>query len=424
MKHYFYNLFLILTVSMIPIGVIAQKKLTNPSTEAQGQTMVLCIGTIHDQHKSNPNYSYKDLYNIIKTFHPDAICVEIRLSDFRKKPYLKEMTLGAIYGIKNGANVYPIDWWPQNNPRAERREYIKSDDYKIKQQRLDSLYRTDSLICAFEKRYGTLDNLFKDNDKSYLFINGKDYNTYVSRIYAGLITVFGDGCLNLYSEQRNAKMMNLIEDAVRANLGRRVIILTGAEHKYYFDKALSNRKEIHLVQLENLLPLENSPIDADINEYLVSGISDLYYTNKEIMYWTALTPILHGPNMDTDPSIIKEESLRKAEKILKQWEENTNKSILLSFNLAWYYFLSKQYNEGIAVSRKVKKHLSEVPDELRKFIIPTFWRNLGFCYDAKGQRKKAVQSYRTGIQYCKDNGINKETIEYIFKNYEQVPFRL
>lgn len=38
-------------------------------------------------------------------------------------------------------------------------------------------------------------------------------------MYGGLITVFGDGCMNLYSEQRNEKMMEMINTAIDSNQG-------------------------------------------------------------------------------------------------------------------------------------------------------------------------------------------------------------
>ncbi len=60
------------------------------------RTQVLVIGTIHESHKSNPNYTHQDIVNILGTYNPDVICVEIPPSYFRKRSYLKEMMIASI----------------------------------------------------------------------------------------------------------------------------------------------------------------------------------------------------------------------------------------------------------------------------------------------------------------------------------------
>ena len=66
---------------------------------AQRKTEVLVVGTIHEGHESNPNYSDQDLVNILGTYAPDAVCVEIPPSYFRKRSYLTEMMIASIYGL-------------------------------------------------------------------------------------------------------------------------------------------------------------------------------------------------------------------------------------------------------------------------------------------------------------------------------------
>ncbi|MGO8814014.1 MAG: hypothetical protein ACLQVG_05015 [Terriglobia bacterium] len=59
-------------------------------------TQALVVGTIHDRHARNENYSYADVVHILATYDPDLICVEIRPQDFRREPYLKEMMLATV----------------------------------------------------------------------------------------------------------------------------------------------------------------------------------------------------------------------------------------------------------------------------------------------------------------------------------------
>jgi hypothetical protein len=89
-------------------------------------TKVLVVATIHGNHETNPNYSYQDLLNILYTYKPDAICVEIRPEDFRKQSYLKEMMMATIFGIDQNIKVYPIDWWGTGDDRTKQSAYIKT----------------------------------------------------------------------------------------------------------------------------------------------------------------------------------------------------------------------------------------------------------------------------------------------------------
>jgi hypothetical protein len=73
------------------------------SAEYSGKTRILVVGTIHGDHFSNPNYSFVHLFQILETFDPDAICVEIRPKDFRKVLYLSEMVASSVYGLKSDA---------------------------------------------------------------------------------------------------------------------------------------------------------------------------------------------------------------------------------------------------------------------------------------------------------------------------------
>ena len=45
-------------------------------TKAQTKTEVLVIGTIHNGHDNNPNYSEQDILNILGTYNPDVIVLK------------------------------------------------------------------------------------------------------------------------------------------------------------------------------------------------------------------------------------------------------------------------------------------------------------------------------------------------------------
>ncbi|MDD3737797.1 MAG: DUF5694 domain-containing protein [Lentimicrobiaceae bacterium] len=397
--------------------------------KAQTKTEVLVIGTIHAGHIDNPNYSLQDLVNILGTYNPDAICVEIPPSYFRKQSYLKEMMLAAIYGFDNNKKVYPIDWWETlSDARAERNEYIKTDDFKIKSQQADSLKNNNRIMQEFTARYGTMDSIWKNNIMSYEFFNGEDYNDYIREMYTILINVFGDGCMNLYSELRNAKMMELINKAISENEGKRVIVLTGAEHKYYFDIAFSKQKGVKLINFKELLPLKTIALTSNLTEFIDRDLAKGYYdvsnaSSVDIMYQGALVPLVHGMGMDYDPAIIPAENVEKANSIIAEWESISSKSTVLQFEKAWIKFLEEDYLTAIEISENIKDRIDEFPKEKHWFYVGHYWRNLGFCYDMTNQREKAVDAYKECIKACETLGVDMNFAKnYIYKNFENEPY--
>lgn len=189
------------------------------------------------------------------------------------------MMLATIYGIENQMNVYPIDWWEDNmkHIRGERAEYYKTDEYKQKNELYEQKVAGSEIIQAFNSKYGGMDTIWQDNNCDYKFINGSDYNDFIRERYSLNMGVFGDGLVNMFWEKRNAKMMDLINNTIKENRGGRIIILTGAEHKYYFDDALSQRDDIELVNTEDISPLREIEFGKGITYYLELNIAKDYF---------------------------------------------------------------------------------------------------------------------------------------------------
>ena len=393
------------------------------------KTQVLVIGTIHGSHSDNPNYSYQDLVDILGTYKPDAICVEIPPSYFRKRSYLKEMMIASIYGFDNNKKVYPIDWWTDTDDRGERQKYVQTDEYKIKSQKQDSLEKANTIMQDFIKKYGSMDKIWNENKMGYEFFNGKDYNNYIQEMYTISVSVYGDGCMNLSSEKRNAKMLEMIDSAIIENKGKRIIVLTGAEHKYYFDDVLSKRKDLALVDFKEILPLKETPFTENISEFVEKNLAKGYYdvsdsSITDMIYRGALVPLIHGPNMDDDPNIISSENLVKAQLIIAEWEKLNSKSVTLQFEKSWIKFLEKDYQESIKWAESISGRLNELPKEMQWFFKSFYWRNLGFCYDMTGQREKAVNAYKQCKIVCEELRIDENYAKtYVYKNFENEPYK-
>ena len=389
------------------------------------KTEILVVGTTHAHHIES-NYTYYDLVNILSTFNPDVICVEIPDFYFRKQSYLYEMMLASCWGFEQNKPVYPIDSWASatgGNDRALRNEYVKTEEYAIKEQEYMLLEESNETMQNFIRKYGELGDLVNRHDKGYDFFNGKEYNDFVREMYSINISVFGDGCMNLSYLTRNEEMLKLINAAVAENRGKRIIIFTGAEHKHYFDDKLSESTDLKLIDFENILPLKKVTPSLNILDMIEKNLVKGYYdvSSKsdgiDMVYSGALISLLHGPDMDHNPNIIPLENLNKAKPILDEWQSENPNSAYIQFELAWVKFLERDYDVAITLLKKIEDRLNEIPETSRDFVTSIYYRNLGLCHDGNGNRKEAVSNYQKGIEICKTAGKNQSYIEYVYKIY-------
>ncbi|MCL2246673.1 MAG: hypothetical protein FWC10_06130 [Lentimicrobiaceae bacterium] len=276
------NKILIITTALVLVAstVFFFIKVSEIKKKIAETTQVLVVGTIHESHETNPNYSYQDIINILGTYNPEVICVEIPPAIFRKELHLKEMVLASIYGFDHNIKVYPIGW--QINDRdieSEREAYMLTDDYITKEQIAKSLIQSNRVIHNFVDEYGDMKDILNENKMSYDFFNGWNYDNYFCESDKISISVFGNSCINYFSETRNAEMMKLINRVIKENKGKRIMILTGLEHKHYFDQVLSLQDNVYVLKLKMILPLKNIPATKNMAEYLEKNSPKGYYDN-------------------------------------------------------------------------------------------------------------------------------------------------
>ena len=413
---------IILLLGFVPAILAA----TNPTKEAQIKALV--VGTIHQRHETNENYTYVDIDRILSTYDPDLICVEIRPEDFRKVPYLKEMMLATIWGLSHGKAVAPMDWWDDTqNARELRDKLAKQPEYVEKEKQLERLLAADEIVKAYEKRYGPADkeNAWSKN-LGYQFWNGKDFNGYYAEYYRLSMQVYGDSPFNLYYQTRNARMMELIRNAVSGHHSRRVIVLTGAEHKHFFDLEFLKDRAYESVDFASLLPLKKQPLEPAVVKFLGEDDDSPYYAkgypeDVNANFRDKLVPIVHGSDMDVFPEIIPPKNIERAAKVLSRWKAATPESDWQTFEGAWLDFLREDYGRAVdkylGLTRKIEE--GKIQDPYVRFDS---YLNLGRCYDLLGKRKEALGCYARSEELIA--GTRYEPLKsYVFQNYKEVPYR-
>jgi tetratricopeptide (TPR) repeat protein len=200
----------------------------------------------------------------------------------------------------------------------------------------------------FIKKYG--DDLYKINmQEDYKFFNGAEYNDFIREKSAVSMAAFGDGCMNLSYQTRNNAMLARIDSAIA----------------------------------------ENDAAFADL------------------MYHGAITPILHGMDMDYNPEIIPAQNIAQSAPIMAEWQAAAPNSALLQFNLAWIAFLEKDYERAISLLVPIAERLDETPPSMHDFVKPFYWRNLYFCYDMAHKHDSAAAFNQCRI-VCNSLGFNND----------------
>lgn len=411
---------LILSAAWICPGVLF-------SASSAPRTQALVVGTIHDRHARNENYSYADVAHILVTYDPDLICVEIRPQDFRREPYLKEMMLATVWGLSHGKQVAPIDWWEDTpNDREISEKLEKQPEYIEKEKQLQLLRAKSPVIARYEKLYGPVE---KENQwgahQGYRFWNGKDYNELYAEEYRLSMQIYGDSPINLHYLSRNNHMMALIGSAIRENSSHRVIVLTGSEHKHFFDREFRKNPDVETLDLDGILPLQAGPLEPPMAKFLDEDDDLAYFEpgfpkDLDTYYAQKLGPLVHGQDMDVYPGTIPAANIERAGKVLERWRRSRSQSDQLIHEQGWNEFLGGNYSEAIKLYRQLTDRIDagKVAEPWMRFDT---YVNLGRSYDMLNQRANALVCYHR-VETLLVGTPWESAKAYILQDYETVPF--
>ena len=213
------------------------------------QTEVAVCGTIHGVHKANPSYSYADLTAFIERYNPDIIGVEIRNEDidssvtYLKRNYPLEMYT-CIGKYKHSKVIYGIDWLGKDLEGAA----IPSN-YWTEVCQLKVLERQLSKDSTMLKPMAALDSInelrMQHVLKNNLYeLNGGAYDSLNGLYYQKLEAILGNTPyreLVQFYKDRDTKIADNIERIVRNNPGKRILILTGIDHRRLAVSTLKER---------------------------------------------------------------------------------------------------------------------------------------------------------------------------------------
>ena len=408
------------------IFVLPWITLLNSCSQPQN-TEVLILGTIHSNHAENAHYSYKDIVHILQSYQPDVICVEIRPQEFRKESYLKEMELAAIFGLANDIPVYPIDWWI-GDERQKMKEYMKTDEYRIKKAKADSMIEVSPIIKTFAERNGELKDYI--HLKDYTWWNGKEFNGYTQEKYRISMEVFGDHCANLYYRTRNDSMLMRIGRAMEQHPGEKIMVLTGAEHKHYFDRELKKQNGMIVHELSDVHIMPTPVQDEAVKDFLAwrdpgSYIPDISEGARfDRIRSHRLIRLLHVKDMDFHPYTIPDENIDQAMAILDTLEPQFGQLADFYFEKGWIEFLKGRHQESLACMDRVLEDSSALYEGTKSFILPMALRTQAMCHDMMGQRQQAIVLYREAREKDLEFGpLTDRMSDILYDRWLEKPYR-
>jgi hypothetical protein len=224
------------------------------------KTELLILPTIHAGHKKNINYNFNHVRNIIKNFKPDIIALEIRNEDldqdtvYLHKFYNPEMVMFLIefpevkkVGIDfMGADVAgkPL---PENFLKDTLNEFGKFRQMNQKLMR-------DSVIVKARIEKG-LPELISKRGKMMNSLGANElmtgtYDAFTEEFTVSQSRILQNTPYQYYDDfqvMRDQRLADNIKLIAKKNKGKRIIVLTGANHRNRAVRLLAKVSAVNLV---------------------------------------------------------------------------------------------------------------------------------------------------------------------------------
>lgn len=216
---------------------------TTAHAEEPSKTQVMIISSMHGLHANHATYSYDDLYRTVRSFSPDLVGVEIRPEDMQSDdPYLSSIYPTEMVALRReyGSRVFGFDWYGEAfegrllpERWSEQAEFVQLQRAKQQDPRyahdpeLERLMNEKKAILGPDVTAGSL------SDGRYDAINAAYYRRLGEWLrdtpYAGIPE---------FSLARDRHIDQNIIAMIRANPGKRIAVVMGADHRSFAVEAI------------------------------------------------------------------------------------------------------------------------------------------------------------------------------------------
>lgn len=200
-------------------------------------TEVTICSVIHGAHKSNPNYSYNDLFDFIENQNPEVIGVEIRPEDM----HLHDSVLANYYPfeMREIAKRYPnrtvvgFDWLgAEIEGQPIYPTYFEEMEItRLENQLGEDRVMNESLAKLEEVRNAKIDLVLKG---SLYDLNDGVYDSLNTIYYEQLSAIFENtpyAALAEFYAERDRQIANNMIEIIGKHPGKRLLFITGGDHR-------------------------------------------------------------------------------------------------------------------------------------------------------------------------------------------------
>ncbi|SKB29551.1 hypothetical protein [Daejeonella lutea] len=244
----------------IPLTILAYMAIASLTIHAQKKTELLVLPTIHGGHAKNVKYTFSHVSKIIENFKPDIIAIEIRPEDmdqdtvYLKKYYQPEMIMARIGypGVqKVGIDFMGSEMDGKNLPANFSRDTVgEMGRFRITNQKLmkDSAIvkaRIAKGLVSLKAKQGEMMGKLSANemlDGTYDKVTD-EYTRAQSEVLANTPYQYYD----TFAIKRDQRIADNIKALALKNPGKRIIVLSGANHHNRIVNTLRPIASVNLV---------------------------------------------------------------------------------------------------------------------------------------------------------------------------------
>jgi hypothetical protein len=217
------------------------------SSFAQKTTEVFVLSTMHQYHGEDNSYTFNKLSEIVEGYRPDVIAVELTFADLdsRKEQKTKHEYQKSIFPTADKLKAKMVPMEPADPTFSKLVGLIRASEAELNETRPDA-------AAAFLK--------YVDLLYGYLFKYWKSASEVNSKQTDAMFEVKHNYQNDLFGEKQrrgwegwNTHFLEKIKEAVRANPGKRIIVIVGAEHSYWLRQKLRVQEGIRLVEPDEVL---------------------------------------------------------------------------------------------------------------------------------------------------------------------------
>jgi hypothetical protein len=217
------------------------------SAFAQKTTEVFVLSAMHQYHGEDNSYTFNKLSEIVEGYRPDVIAVELTFADLdsRKEQKTKREYQKSIFPTADKLKVKMVPMEPADPTFSKLVGLIRASEAELNETRPDA-------SAAFSKYVDLLYGYLFKYWKSASEVNSKQTDALFEVKHNFQNDLFGEK-QRLGWEGWNAHFLEKIMEAAKANPGKRIIVIVGAEHSYWLRQKLRAQEGIRLVEPDEVL---------------------------------------------------------------------------------------------------------------------------------------------------------------------------